>query len=153
MTDSAYNVLHVNAAQEATRYRNAVAQILLDIQAQYHITLHDISESIGVSLGTISNAANKKADLSPTFLNRLGEAFGPEVLNPYASLSGGRMVPLQPTEADPMPALAGLFYAMCKARETGSERDHRVKLAMLPDLKAAQAAITNMMLQAEGFRA
>jgi len=153
MSNNVNNVLRVNTAQETTDYRNAIARILLDLQAHFNITLHDIAETIDVSLGTISNAANKKTDLSPTFLKRLGERFGPEFLNPYAALTGGRMVPLEPREDDPLPALASLFNAMYKARADGTERDHRVKLAMLPDLKAAQAAITNMVLQAEEIRA
>lgn len=152
MTIFGINVLRVNGYQETTSYRNAVAQILLDIQTHHVITLADIAESIDVSLGTISNAANKKTDLSPTFLKRIGECFGPEFLNPYAALSGGRMVRLQPTEDDPLPALLALATALCQAQSEGKAHDHRVKLAMLPDLKAAQAAITNMMLQAEGVR-
>lgn len=153
MTDNHFTVLLVNGHQETTAYRNAIARILLDVQSRFCITHQEISEAIDVSLGTISNAANKKSDLSPTFLKRIGEAFGPEVLNPYAALSGGRMVPLQPKEDDPMPALLSLATALCQAKAEGREHDHRVKLAMVPDLKAAQAAITNMILQAEAFRA
>lgn len=153
MNAMAANVLRVNASEETTLYRKAVAAILIDIQTETDLTLHDIAETIGVSLGTISNAANKKGDLSVTYLKRLGEAFGPEILNPYAALSGGRMVPLQPDDNDPMPALLALATALCQAKAEGKERDHRVKLAMVPDLKAAQAAITNMILQAEAFRA
>lgn len=146
-------VLHVNSVQEEALYRKAVAQIIKDIQREYDLTLHDISESIEVSLKTISNAAGQKGDLSPTFLKRLGECFGAQMLDPFAALSGGRMVPLQPNEDDPMPALLSLATALCQAKAEGREHDHRVKLAMVPDLKAAQAAITNMILQAEAFRA
>lgn len=146
------HVLHVNTVEEETLYRNAVAQIIKDIQRRFDLTLHDISESIDVSLKTISNAAGKKGDLSPTFLKRLGECFGAEMLDPFAALSGGRMVPLQPTEDDPLPSLLALATALCQAQSEGKAHDHRVKLAMLPDLKAAQAAITNMVLQAEGYR-
>jgi transcriptional regulator with XRE-family HTH domain len=153
MADNYFSVLHVNGHQETTAYRNAIACILLDVQSRHGMTLHEIAEAIDVSLGTISNAANKKSDLSPTFLKRIGEAFGPETLNPYAALSGGRMVPLQPTEDDPMPHLLALATALCQAKAEGRERDHRVKLAMIPELKAAQAAITNMILQAESIRA
>jgi transcriptional regulator with XRE-family HTH domain len=152
MADNYFSVLHVNGHQETTAYRNAIACILLDVQSRHGMTLHEIAEAIDVSLGTISNAANKKSDLSPTFLKRIGEAFGPETLNPYAALSGGRMVPLQPTEDDPMPHLLALATALCQAKAEGRERDHRVKLAMIPELKAAQAAITNMILQAESIR-
>lgn len=153
MNAPAHHVLHVNPVQETTCYRNAVAQILLDIQRDTGLTLHEIAEAIGISLGTISNAANKKADLSPTYLTRLGQAFGAHILDPWAATTGGRMVPLEPDDHDPMPALLALATALCQAKANGTERDHRVRLAMIPDLKAAQAAITNMILQAEGVRA
>lgn len=153
MSNNVHNILRVNTTQETASYRNAIARILLDLQAHYNITLHDIAETIDVSLGTISNAANKKTDLSPTFLKRLGECFGPEFLNPYAALSGGRMVPLEPKDADPMPALLALATTICEARASGRERDHRVKLAMVPDLKAAQAAITSLLIEAERIAA
>ena len=153
MTEHLAKVLHVNAAEETARYRNAVANILIDIQREYNTTLHEIAEAIGVSLGTMSNAANKKADLSPTYLTRLGQAFGTHILDPWAATTGGRMVPLEPEDSDPMPALAALLYAMCRAKEFGAERDHRVKLAMVPDLKAAQAAITSLLIEAERIAA
>lgn len=149
---SAWHVLLVNPVQETTCYRNAIAQILFDIQRDTGLTLHEIAEAIGISLGTISNAANKKADLSPTYLTRLGQAFGAHILDPWAATTGGRMVPLQPDDNDPLPALLALATALCQAKAEGKEHDHRVKLAMVPDLKAAQAAITYLLIQAEGYR-
>lgn len=153
MASNPPNVLRVNASEETTLYRNAVAQILFDIQRENDLTLLEISESIGVSLGTISNAANKKGDLSPTYLTRLGQAFGAHMLDPWAAITGGRMVPLEPDASDPMPALLALATSLSKAKATGKERDHRVKLAMVPDLKAAQAAITSLLIEAERIAA
>lgn len=151
------NVLRVNSVEETTRYRTAVAAILLDIQRDRNLTLADIAEAIDVSLGTISNAANKKTDLSVTYLKRLGEHFGPEMLNPYAALAGGRMVPLAPTEADALPSLSASVHSIAIARSPDSQGGERIThnelLAMLPSLKAAQAAITNMILQAERIAA
>lgn len=153
MSNNVHNVLSFNKAKERECYRAAVKQIILDVQYKYNITLQDISDATDISIGTIINAAGEKCDLSPTLLKRIGQCFGPEMLNLYVGLFGGRIVPLQPSEVDPMPALAGLLHAICKARAEGTERDHRVKLAMLPELKAAQAAITNMVLHAEELRA
>lgn len=162
MATNPLNVLRVNSVEEQSRYRNAVAQILLDIQREHSrpgvpMTLADIAETIDVSLGTISNAANKKNDLSVTYLARLGDAFGPEMLNPYAALSGGRMVPLQPSDSDALPSLTASIHSIAVARspnsDGGERTTHRELLAMLPDLKAAQAAITNLILQAERIAA
>lgn len=153
MATNPHNVLRVNAVEETTRYRNAVSKILLDIQREYSLTLADIAETIDVSLGTISNAANKKADLSPTYLTRLGEAFGAAMLDPWAAITGGRLVPLQPSAADPLPSLSASVHSIASARSPdsdGGERlTHRELLAMVPELKAAQAAITNLLMQAE----
>lgn len=157
MATNPLNVLRVNPIEETTRYRNAVCQILLNVQREKDVTLADIAETIGVSLGTISNAANKKADLSPTFLTRLGESFGTAMLDPWAALSGGRIVPLEPSELDALPSLTASIHRIAVARspdsDGGERTTHRELLAMLPDLKAAQAAITNLILQAERLAA
>lgn len=157
MATNPLNVLRVNATEETSRYRNAVCQILLNIQRECNVTLHDIAETIGVSLGTISNAANKKADLSPTFLTRLGESFGTAMLDPWAALSGGRIVPLEPSIMDAMPSLTASIHRIAVARspdsDGGERTTHRELLEMLPDLKAAQAAITNLIMQADRIAA
>lgn len=157
MSSANRNVLRVNTVEETTRYRAAVAQILLGIQQEHGVTLADIAEDISVSLGTISNAANKKADLCSTYLNRLGECYGPEVLDPYAALSGGRIVPLQPREIDALPSLTASVHSIALARSPSSQGGERIThnelLAMLPNLKEAQAAITSLIMKAEGVRA
>ncbi len=151
------NVLRVNTIEETARYRTAVANILLEIQRERDVTLHEIAETIDVSLGTISNAANKKADLSPTYLQRLAQAYGPTVLDPFTALSGGRVVPLQPQEIDALPSLTASVHSIALARSPDSKGGDRIThcelLAMLPDLKEAQAAITNLIMKAEEVRA
>lgn len=157
MASDPCNVLRVNAVEETTRYRSAVAHILLNIQHEHGVTLADIAEDISVSLGTISNAANKKTDLSPTYLNRLGERYGPETLDPYAALSGGRVVPLCPRDVDALPSLTASVHSIALARSPKSQGGERIThselLAMLPNLKEAQAAITSLIMQAERIAA
>lgn len=157
MTRPAPKVLRVNSVEETTLYRNAVASILLNIQQERSLTLADIAEDISVSLGTISNAANKKCDLCSTYLKRLGEVYGPEILDPYAALAGGRIVPLAPQEIDALPSLSASVHSIAVARSPSSQGGERVThselLAMLPDLKAAQAAISNLIMQAERIAA
>ncbi len=157
MASNPFNVLRVNAMEETTRYRSAVCQILLNIQRENDVTLADIAETIGVSLGTISNAANKKGDLSPTFLTRLGESFGTAMLDPWAALSGGRIVPLEPSAMDALPSLTASIHRIAVARspdsDGGERTTHRELLEMLPDLRSAQAALTNLIMQAERIAA
>ncbi len=77
MASHPLKVLRINCAEEQTDYRNAVARVLLNVQRDFDLTLQDIAEKIDVSLGTISNASNKRNDLSPLYVQRLGRVFGP----------------------------------------------------------------------------
>ena len=71
---AACQVLRVNGAEEQADYTEAVAEMLRRIQVEHvghdgkPITLYEIAEAIDVSLGTISNAANKKGVLNPLYL-------------------------------------------------------------------------------------
>src|SRR5690606_15809038 len=95
MASKPFNRLRVNTVEEQERYRKAVAAVLVNIQHEYGVTLQEIAEAIDVSLGTISNAANKKADLSSIYRDRLGQVFGGHVLNPIAARYGSQYIPLQ----------------------------------------------------------
>ena len=155
-TDS--NVLRVNAAEERNSYRDAVAQILLDVQRDHKVTLIDIAEKIDVSLGTISNASNKKNDLCATFLVRLANAYGSHVLDHFAKLSGGRVVPLAPSNVrDILPFLARATAKIAEARDPGSSNGayetHREKLGYLPELERLQAELSNLICDIQSIRA
>lgn len=128
--------LRVNAAEEQASYRKAVAEILRTVQTEEEVTLLEISEKIDVSLGTISNAANKKADLSSVYLNRIGQAYGPHYLDPYAALSGGRMIRREPAASnDILPALGLIAHRIAVARSRPGAVEHLPdQLAYLPDL-------------------
>jgi len=141
MSEKVTKVLRVNSVEEQTNYRNAVAEILVNIQQDHKVTLSDISEAIDVSLGTISNAANKKNDLSSTFLQRLGKVYGVSTLDPYAKLYGGRNVPLiKQGGADILPLIARVNLAVAEARDPvspgGVIEVHTEKLGYLPHLRA-----------------
>lgn len=147
---SAPNVLHVNSVEEQAAYRDAVAEILRRVQSDHRVTLLEIAERTDVSLGTISNAANKKTDLCATYLNRLGKAFGPGTLDPYINLSGGRIVPLEVSVTrDVLPFVARVNLKIANARDPegpgGVREIHTEKADYLPDLRAlvkeAQALI------------
>ncbi|WP_066770033.1 helix-turn-helix domain-containing protein [Sphingobium sp. CCH11-B1] len=140
MTQRTINVLRVNEVEEREEYRSAVAEILRNVQNDYGVTLLEIAETIGVSLGTISNAANKKADLSATFLQRIGRAYAPTELDPYYRLSGGRAVArANETDGDIMPLLlrtgAQIATARCPSSPGGVSEVLRERLGYLPDLR------------------
>jgi hypothetical protein len=140
------NVLRVNTVEEQARYRNAVAEIVQRILAENSrpgdaYTLACIAESIDVSLGTISNAANKRADLSPTYLQRLGQRYGPHVLDPWHKLYGARGVPLEvDTTRDVLPFISRFQLKLAEVRDPagpgGAREIHTEKAGYLPELRA-----------------
>lgn len=146
------SVLRVNGVEEREKYREAVAEILRRIQTENSVTLLEIAETIDVSLGTISNAANKKADLCGTFLNRLACKFGPHILDPYTALSGGRVVPLDADEnCDPLPSTTAAIHKLALARSSASEGGeritHRELLDMEGEIDAAMKALTSLKVK------
>lgn len=154
---SASNVLRVNAGEETTAYREAVAEILRRVQCDHGVTLLEIAERIDVSLGTISNAANKKTDLCAPYLNRLGRAFGPNTLDPYAALSGGRMIPLEADDsADALPSTTAAIHKLALARSPNSPGGDRIThgelLDMEGDIDGAIKALTNLKLRCSLIR-
>lgn len=151
------NVLRVNSVEEQAAYRSAVARIIGNIMRDHDATLIDIAEKIDVSTGTISNAVNRKTDLSATYLQRIGQAYGPHVLDPYAALSGGRIVAIEADDADAIVPLSASIHRIAVAQSPGSEGGdaitHRELLDMLPDLIAAQKAISGLIMRAERIAA
>lgn len=149
------NVLRVNTVEERTDYRNAVSEIIRRIINERSKTLIDIAEAVGVSLGTVSNAFNKKADLCPTYLNRLGKVFGPHVLDPYVKLSGGRVIPLEvSTERDILPLIARVNLKIVEARDPaspgGARELPREKAQYVPDLRELRKELDVLICQIEG---
>jgi len=152
---SAHSVLRVNQSEEREAYREAVAEMLRRIQAERKNTLIDIAERCDISLGTISNAANKKTDLCSTYLARLGAAYGPHVLDPVAALSGGRMVPLEvQTTRDVLPFIGRASLKIANARDPegpgGVREIHTEKADYLPDLRALRKELDVLICQIEG---
>lgn len=149
------NVLRVNATEETADYERAVRETLDRIIAEHDgITLVQIAETIDVSLGTISNAFNKKAALSPTYLSRLGKAYGPHVLDPFAKLAGGRVVPLEVSvQRDVLPFVARvnskIANARCPEGPGGVREIHTEKADYLPDLRALRKELDCLIHQIE----
>lgn len=151
------NVLRVNGAEEQACYRDAVAEILRRVQTDHSVTLLEIAEKIDVSLGTISNAANKKTDLCATYLNRLGCRFGPGTLDPYAALRGVREVPLEPgSEVDALPSTTAAIHKLAVAKSPASPGGERIThgelLDMEPAIDAAMRALTSLKVKCSLIR-
>lgn len=157
MATKTFNVLRVNSVEETDRCRSAIARVILNIQQEYGLTHQQIAEAIDVSLGTISNAANKKADLSSIYRDRLGQVFGGHVLNPIAARFGSQIVPLKAAERDALPSLSASVHRLAVAQSPespgGVAVTHGELLAMLPDLRVAVEAINSLIVRAERIAA
>lgn len=148
------SVLRVNAVEEQADYRKAVAEVLRNIQADHDVTLQEIADTIDVSLGTVSNAANKKGVLNPIYLNRLGKAYGVHHLDPYARLAGGRMVAVEQTsDGDVLPVLSLASYRVAQARAPSSpggvSETLREQLDYLPDLRRLRREVEALICRIE----
>jgi hypothetical protein len=151
------NVLRVNAVEEQAAYRDAVAEILRNVQADYSTTLLEISETIDVSLGTVSNAANKKSDLNSIYLSRIGTAYGPHYLDPFARMMGGRLVSVHPDgNADVLPFLTMATHRVAQARSptspAGPVETLQEQLEYLPDLRHLQRELEAQIHRVEQRR-
>lgn len=138
---SEHKVLH--ALSDTDAYRCAISTIIGDIERFEKQTLVDIAEAIDASLGTISNAKNRKADLNPVYLARLGQVYGGAYLNPYFALFYTQAAPLKGTvEADILPLIMAVGHKIASARDPegpgGAVEVPQEKRAYLPDLKRLQ---------------
>jgi transcriptional regulator with XRE-family HTH domain len=154
---SAPSVLRVNAAEERAAYRKAVARVITCIQAEHGVTHIDIAEKIGVSLGTISNAANKNTDLCHTYLDRLGKAYGCHALDPVHALYGARAVPLVADDSlDALPSTTAAIHKLALARSPNSPGGDRIThgelLDMEADIDAALKALTSLKVKCSLIR-
>jgi transcriptional regulator with XRE-family HTH domain len=151
---TAVNVLRVNTVEERTSYREAVAEILRRVQTEHKVTLLEIADRIDVSLGTVSNAANKKTDLCGTYLTRLAMAYGPQTFDPFVALAGGRVVPLAGKSGkDILPFVARVNLCIANARDKdgpGGEREiHTERAGYLGDLIALQTELSKLICEIE----
>lgn len=152
------SVLRVNRVEEQADYSEAIAEILRRILADFETTLLEIAEKIDVSLGTISNAFNKKAILNPIYLKRLGQVYGVHALDPYAALIGGRVVPLEAEgAADVLPVITLASHRIATARSPSSPGGHvetlREQLGYLPELRRLQREVDALICRIEQRKA
>lgn len=149
-------VLRVNCVEEEAAFRCAVQEVIARVLADKPgRTLIDIAERIDVSVKTISNAFNRTHSLSQTFLNRLGKAYGPHVLDPVAKLSGGRMIPLEvSTQRDILPLVAKVNLKIIQARDPASPGGVREiiqeKAGYVPDLRELRKELDVLICHIEG---
>lgn len=137
--------------------RAAVAKIIRRVQLEAHLTDDDLADELGISVGTVRNARNEQTDLNATTIAKIGAKFGAEVLDPYAALYGARNVPIEASDADAMPSMTAAVHRLAVAQAPGSDGGARIThtelAAMLPELRAAIAALNSLVVRAERIAA
>lgn len=137
---NAHKGLRDNPLTGSDNYRTAVARSIDDIRRDHNIDLVDIAEAIDASVGTISNAVNKKTDLSGVYLFRLAQRYGAGYLNPCLNIANAQAAPLDNTlTSDILPMVMAVAHKIACARDPagpgGSTEVPQEKRAYLPDLK------------------
>jgi hypothetical protein len=88
-------VLSNHAALHQTSYRAAVAGIINAIKAETGESDQDVADRLGTSATTINNASNKRGDLNPVTMLKIGKEYGLHRLGPVMGLIGGKATPIE----------------------------------------------------------
>lgn len=139
---TANNVLLPFMVPNTKLLRGAVANIIRDIQLSNAETDQDTADKLGVSSGTIRNARNEQADLGALTIAKIGAIYGEEAVEPYHALYRSA----HNTDAAPVGPLAKAIAAL------SAGNNHRDRLAALPALKEAAAALDGCISQIERVR-
>lgn len=150
------NVLLPMACPSQSSLRSAVANMIRDIQRDYHESDQDTADNLGVSAGTISNARNSKADLGAVTIARIGHKYGAHYVDPYHRLYGACAQTLQISQSDPLAPLAESVATLCRMRSQESEGGRletpKEQLDALPILKNAARELTAYIASIESLR-
>lgn len=151
------NVLLPMAMPTQKALRDAVGNIIRAIQLDLDLCDEAMADALGISVGTVRNARNKKTDLNAVTIARIGAKFGLGRLDPYAALYGARNAPLELSDTDALPSLSGAVHRLAVAQSpsspAGPALHHSELLEMLPDLRTASAAINALIARAERIAA
>ena len=142
MTVADTNVFARAPRPTQSAYREAVHEIIASVGDG--MTDQELADRIGCSSGTVSNARNKKADLSATTLAQIGHEFGPEALQPFADLFGAIIVPAESDEDGVLDDIAehaaGFVAQILPWRRKGINHTHEGPIRAR--LKALRSRIT-----------
>jgi hypothetical protein len=156
MAETRHNVPLPLALPTQKCLREAVANIIRDIQRDHGETDQCTADRLGISIGTVRNARNEQADLAALTIARIGAVYGCRYVDPYNALYGATAQPRQPKGADPLPDLARAVSIICDMRRADSQGGHaetpKEQLDALPQLKATRAALDSYIASIERLR-
>ncbi len=138
------------------RLREAVANIIRDVQRDFKETDEQTADALGISDGTVRNARNERTDLNAVTIARIGHKYGAHYVDPYHRLYGACAQSLQMSQSDPLAPLAESVAIICRMRAANSERGiietPKEQLDALPMLKEAQREFNAYIASIEALR-
>lgn len=138
------------------RLREAVANIIRDVQRDFKETDEQTADALGISDGTVRNARNERTDLNAVTIARIGHKYGAHYVDPYHRLYGACAQSLQASQSDPLAPLAESVATLCRMRSQDSEGGRletpKEQLDALPILKNAARELTAYIASIECLR-
>lgn len=154
--DTGTNVLLPLRLPTQKELRNAVANMIRDIQRDHRETDQDTADRLGVSIGTIRNARNETADLGARTIASIGASYGASYTSPFLALYGATATAMQADTSDPLCHMARMVTRLCDMRcpdgPGGSTETPKELLDALPDMRKARAALDGLIARTEKLR-
>lgn len=156
MQDNYRNGLLPMSCPTQKRLREAVANIIRDVQRDFKETDEQTADALGISDGTVRNARNERTDLNAVTIARIGHKYGAHYVDPYHRLYGACAQSLQVSQSDPLAPLAESVATLCRMRSQDSEGGRletpKEQLDALPILKNAARELTAYIASIESLR-
>lgn len=150
------NVLARRGRPTKKSYRQAVKQIVLDIQAQHGLNDEELAERVGCSGPTIANARREANNLDGVTLASFEFEFGPGAIDPFMALGGARGVPQGShcdTDANPAleisEALTAIIGTQHPDSHAGPDTSGQEAADIMVELRDARRALDALILKGE----
>lgn len=150
------NVLPRKARPTTKSYRDAIREIVLNLQGAHDLSDAELAERIGCSAGTVKNARNRAGNLDGATLANIEYEFGPGAVDPFLALAGARAVPMGAhcdTDINHALEISEALTAIIATKRPdspGGEKTTGCEAAMiLAPLREARAALEHLILLGE----
>lgn len=151
---NAHTPIVLSKTPTSDAYRCAIETILRDVMRATSDSLPIIADKIDCCHGTLLNAFNKRSDLSPVFLLRVGAVYGPGFLNPVLGIIQAEIAPVKPKPTkDVLPIVTRVAHKIAMARDPegmgGATEVPQERAGYLPDLKELHREAGNLVTEIE----
>ena len=135
-------------------YRASVAAVLNALKAEFGESDQDVADRLGCSATTVNNACNKRGNLDPVTLLKIGKEYGVQRLDTVMGLIGGKLAGQDAfctsDERLPVGAARGQLF-LAEALADKRIDDHEI-LAGAADIELAYETFGNLKWRLDGLR-